>query len=427
MHIDVCGHLMARNVLFLQGPVGPFFWRLARELRALGHKVFKINLNGGDAFFYSRGAVLDYTGTREQWPTFLESQLRQLAIERIYLFGDCRQYHVAAKAVAQKLNIAVYVFEEGYLRPDYITLEAGGVNGNSDIPKVASHYRKAERVKQAAAMLNKRLRFVRVAVYAMIYYIASVLQSRKFPYYEHHRPLNVFSEGSKWIVSGWRKLKYAVIEKYRFQEFFRQQQMPYFLVPLQVHTDMQVIAHSPYKDITDFIHYVLTSFAQHAGGEQAIVFKHHPLDRGYRDYTSYLARLEKELHLEGRVIYVHDCHLPTLLKHCRGVVTINSTVGLSALHHGKPVKVMGNAIYNIPGLAARSELDDFWTVPEKVDKEMYKGFRAWLLRNNQVGGSFYWRAPGRNTPTGLTWPDKLAEQHGLIAPNAGKHSIEITT
>lgn len=416
---------MGRKVLFLQGPVGPFFWRLGRELEVLGHKAFKINLNGGDAFFYTGDNALNYTGTLEHWPSFLESQLRDLAIEHIYLFGDCRHYHVVAKMVAHKLNIPVFVFEEGYLRPDYITLEAGGVNGNSDIPKIASNYRKTERAKQTTAILYKRLRFAHVAVYAMVYYIASVLQSNRFPHYEHHRPLNVFSEGSKWIVSGWRKLKYAVLEKYRFRKFFTLDQPPYFFVPLQVHTDMQVTAHSPYEDITDFIRDVLTSFAHNSSERQFIVFKHHPLDRGYRDYTSYLSSLEKELHLEGRVIYVHDCHLPTLLRHCAGVVTINSTVGLSALHHGKPVKVMGSAIYNIPGLTTQSELDEFWSAPEEVDYEMYQGFRAWLLRNNQVSGSFYWRASDRNSPTGLAWPDKLAELHGFSGRESQEQSSDI--
>lgn len=417
---------MASNVLFLQGPVGPFFWRLAHEIEALGRKVFKVNLNGGDAFFYTGDAALDYTGTREQWPVFLESQLRERAIESIYLFGDCRHYHVVAKGVAKKLNIPVYVFEEGYLRPDYITLEAGGVNGNSDIPKIASHYRKAERVGPPAGILNKRLRFARVAVYAMIYYIASELHTKKFPHYEHHRPLNVLSEGSKWMVSGWSKLKYGAIEKYRLRAFLTQEKSPYFLVPLQVHTDMQVVAHSDYVDITDFIQDVLVSFSENANEEQVIVFKHHPLDRGYRDYTDCLLRLEKELDLAGRVIYVHDCHLPTLLKHCLGVVTINSTVGLSALHHGKPVKVMGNAIYNIPGLTAEADLDEFWSAPEKIDTEIYQGFRAWLLRNNQVSGSFYWRASGRTTPTGLAWPDQLAQLHGLPTHGVDEQSIDLT-
>jgi hypothetical protein len=54
------------------------------------------------------------------------------------------------------------------------------------------------------------------------------------------------------------------------------------------------------------------------------------------------------LGVERRVRYVCDVHLPSLLKKSLGLITINSTTGLQALFHAKPVKVMGSAIYDIP-------------------------------------------------------------------------------
>lgn len=38
-------------------------------------------------------------------------------------------------------------------------------------------------------------------------------------------------------------------------------------------------------------------------------------------------------------------YTPTMLKHAKSVITINSTAGLSALHHAKPLKVLGDALY----------------------------------------------------------------------------------
>ena len=45
-----------RRVLLLQGPIGPFFRRLARFLEQHGTDVFKINFNAGDALFYTAAA-----------------------------------------------------------------------------------------------------------------------------------------------------------------------------------------------------------------------------------------------------------------------------------------------------------------------------------------------------------------------------------
>src|SRR5256885_7950024 len=44
--------LRAKKVLLLQGPVGPFFRRLAKLLRAAGAEGHKGNFNGGDRLFF---------------------------------------------------------------------------------------------------------------------------------------------------------------------------------------------------------------------------------------------------------------------------------------------------------------------------------------------------------------------------------------
>ncbi|MEM7258700.1 MAG: capsular biosynthesis protein, partial [Pseudomonadota bacterium] len=109
---------MPRNVLLLQGPVGPFFRNFAIQLEQNGHNVLKVNLNGGDLFYYQRGQYINYRNTPALWPFWIESIVVQREIERIYLFGDCRRYHRQAIAVAKRLGIEVFVFEEGYVRPN---------------------------------------------------------------------------------------------------------------------------------------------------------------------------------------------------------------------------------------------------------------------------------------------------------------------
>jgi len=176
---------------------------------------------------------------------------------------------------------------------------------------------------------------------------------------------------------------------------------------------MQVVVHSEFNSIEHFIGEVLSSFSQNAPINKAIVFKHHPLDRGYTDYTSLFANLVAELGLQGRVFYVHDTCLPTLLRHAQGTVLINSTVGVSSLFHGTPVRTLGKAIYDLPGLTEQCSLDDFWKVNYRVDPEIFKNFRSQLVLRNQLNGNLY-RRLGKRKASGIEWSRPLAEAHTYI-------------
>jgi capsular polysaccharide export protein len=113
------------------------------------------------------------------------------------------------------------------------------------------------------------------------------------------------------------------------------------------------------------------------------------MDRGHRLYSQLITQLSKVFDVVGRVIYVHDLPLPELLTNSKGVVTINSTVGISALIHGKPVKVMGDAFYDIDGITFNLKLNNFWLVDSAPKRELLKAFSRHLIENLQVNASFY--------------------------------------
>ena len=405
---------MSKNALLLQGPIGPFFSRFANDLTSGGFNVTKVNFNGGDRLFY-RGKstlgtdTLDYAGTPEEWEAWIERVLVNCAIGRVYLFGDCRSYHKVARAVAKRLNIRVFVFEEGYIRPNFITLEEDGVNGHSDM---MSHLSKElplpgtlpEELQQPGYI------FQITAIYSMLYYMASAAQHKRFVHYRHHRPFGCLAEGGRWIRSGMRKLKYARSGKSVVKDILSQYDGNYFFCPLQVHCDMQVTVHSNFNSIEHFIGDVLASFCEHADSNKAIVFKHHPMDRGYKDYTDLFDSLVAKLGLQGRVFYVHDACLPTLLKHAQGTVLINSTVGLSSLFHGTPVKTLGKAIYDVPGLTVQKPLDEFWSCARKVNGKLFRRFRSFLIHKNQLNGNLYRRVSSKGA-TGILWSEELAAMH----------------
>jgi len=104
---------------------------------------------------------------------------------------------------------------------------------------------------------------------------------------------------------------------------------------------------------------------------------------------------------------VHDVDLPTLLKHAQGTVLINSTVGMSSLFHGTPVKTLGTAIYDLPGVTNQQPLDDFWSESGSVSKNTYNQLRQYLVERNQINGSFYKPFPSVSNSAGLMWASGL--------------------
>ncbi len=377
------------RVLLLQGPVGPFFARVADALREGGAtSVQKINFCAGDWLFYRKDST-NYRGTLADWPAYLEQYLSQYRIDVLVLFGDCRPVHASAIELATRRGLTYWVFEEGYIRPNYVTFERHGVNGFSGLPKDVSHY---ARLPTTMAPPEQEVgnTFKPAALNAMAYYVAGTLGMPWFRHQVHHRSLNMF-EGFVWWRSYYRKLLYSTEQKHLLDSVRGRWSKNFFLVALQTAGDSQVLTHSGFKSVVHFIEEVTVSFAVNAPPDTLLIIKHHPMDRGYHDYTRLLRRLGRELGIAARIQYVHDLNLPTLLSHARGVIVINSTVGLSALHHQTPVITLGKAIYNMPGLTFQGGLSSFWTDAQTQlpDLQLYWKFRNFVVDYTQLNGSFY--------------------------------------
>ncbi len=392
-----------RRVLLLQGPMGSFFRRLSQDLSLAGAQVFKVNFNGGDWLFYPTGAM-NYRAPMSQWPAWLQTRLEDLQIDLILLFGDCRPVHQAALRVARKLGIEVGVFEEGYIRPNFVTLERLGVNGHSTLPRTSAHYAAKDSGPPAAEHPVGHT-FSAMAWQAVSYGLAAWLGRIAFRHYTHHRPIGV-QEALRWVRSGWRKAWYGWHERGHLDILRIQADHRYFLVPLQVFNDSQVQVHAQFRDVAQFIEHVVRSFAQHAPADTLLVLKHHPMDRGHVDYTRLIRALAQTHQVLRRVVYLHDQHLPTLLRHARGVVVINSTAGMAALHHGVPTLACGSAVYDLPDLTYQGSLDDFWIAAPYAapDPVLYRQFRGYLIESTQLNGSFYRPLGVAETRSGLVWP-----------------------
>ena len=412
-----------KHVLLLQGPVGSFFWRLAKDLESIGAIVSKINFNAGDWFFFPKNAV-NYRGSLKDWPDFFQNFVRQRQIDIVLLFGDARPIHRPLQFICRELNITLGVFEEGYVRPNYVTFELCGVNGFSQLPKEPSFYlaqpMPIDTEKKHRQVGNTYWPMVRAG---FLYFTVGALGKPFFRKYQHHRPLSLF-EAWPWIKSAYRKVYYQKKEADLEQKILAKDAAPFFLVPLQVHNDAQILHHSDFNTVEDFIHTVIKSFADAAPGHKKLIFKHHPMDRGYKNYNKLISKLAKRYQLEDRIHYIHDQSLPKLLDAAEGVVMINSTVGLSAIWHNAPTKIMGSAIYDMPGLTYQDSLDSFWTFANqyKIDKTLHKHFRHYLITHTQINGSFYKPFKENRTLAGLmlTMPKRALSKSLAASLTASK-------
>lgn len=366
--------------------MGPFFRKLVTKLRKQGSKAYKINFNGGDEW-YSRGIEsIAFTGRESDWPEFLRQFIASNSINSICVYGDCRRYHKAAKQVADEIGIGFYAFEEGYIRPNHLTFERNGVNGYSEIAIDGLSDWQDKEIEAENVMggtLPNRVR------YCILYYHFTYYKRSKYPHYKHHRSLSRYFEVTRWTRALTRHYWYRLTEFSVQRNLIKQFSKHYFLVPLQVYNDAQIKFHSPYSNMEEFIAELMTSFSANASPEDILVFKHHPMDRGHSHYGDFIAQLSAKLELEGRIQYCHDQHLPTLLDHAKGVVTINSTTALSAFYHKASVKVMGDAFYDIEGLCSQQILAEFWQQPEVIDFQLFLRLRNFLAHHGQVNGSYY--------------------------------------
>ena len=407
-----------KHILLLQGPLGPFFRRLSRDLVASGARVSKVNFNGGDWLFYPTGAI-QFKGRMEDWPPFLARLLAELKIDVILIFGDCRPIHQCVREQAERLGVELGVFEEGYVRPDYITLEGGGINAYSTLPRAKNFYLTYP-VKESSESLKVGSVFWHAALWAVLYYLTSSILKATFPHYRHHRRLAV-CELLPWARGFWRKCFYRIKERHMQHRLQTECSGRFFLVPLQVYYDSQIRVHSNYPCIESFIHEVVSSFAKNADPDVFLVIKHHPMDRAYRDYAQLCESLSEGYGLQGRLLYVHDLQLPNVFPHARGVIVVNSTVGLSALLHDVPVKVCGRAIYDIPNITYSGRLKDFWREApfHKPNPTALLGFRLYLIEHTQLNGSVYKRLPIEGSRAGVMWNPSLSLLNVLTRKKTG--------
>jgi capsular polysaccharide export protein len=372
-----------RRFLFLQGPPGPLFRRLAEEMRRNGVAVHRINLSGGDRLDWPEGAV-DFRGRFSDWPVFLDTFLREKGITDLLLYGDCRPYHLSAHGIASARNVRTHVLEEGYIRPDWMTLEPEGVNARSTLSRDKNWFlQEARRLPPETEVAPITASFKRRARDSYWYYHYVFVGRLLYPHFRSHRTTPILKEGIGW---SWKFLRERRAARVTAAALRQLEGRPLFLLPLQLSGDYQIRAHSPFPDMQSAASYAIHSFAANAPADVHLLVKMHPLDCSLFDWSRFVRQHARKLGLGGRLHFVDGGDLDAMVRQARGLVCVNSTSATLALAHDTPVCTLGEAIYDIKGLTHQGHLDSFWSNPTPPEPGLYEAFRRVLVDRCLVRG-----------------------------------------
>lgn len=380
--------MRGKKILLLQGPVGPFFKDLEIELQRVGCDVRRVGFSPAD-FLFSGRCQASFRGGLGDWHEELRKTIAEWRPDMVVLFGSSRPPHVVARDICQPMGIPVLALEEGYIRPGYVTAEWGG--NNADSPMAGKVPKSEIGTKLPEATDFDSLRYLKL--HAGIYYTIRTLFAGRFQRSLFHRPIHLWSEATGWGRSVWKGLTRERAERPLIVGLMSRGAPPFYLVPLQVPTDANLQGAACGWTNRRLVDATLASFARTAPQEARLVFKIHPMARGHGNMEDQIRSVAMGNGVSDRVDILQSGSLGGLTRGCSGMITINSTSGLSALAHGCPLLVVGKSVYASPALATCAngvpDFDKFWSGGFVSSEAVRKNFLAWVGEQALVPGDFY--------------------------------------
>ena len=391
------GSTHGRPFLLIQGPVGPFFAELSRTLRKRGHPVDRVRLNAADRLFdgpidISAGDAGAFRSLRfKEGSKAFEPWLRGLCWRNHYaaivLFGGERPAHKVARTVAAEFGIPVIALEEGYVRNGFVTVERNGNNARSPLAGETPPSDFDAPVPKGTPSKGYRW----MLWWAFLSFTWRNVASRRIEREFDHKQRGTISEGFFWLRSAFR---YAMGYGDSIDQVLK---LPSFdLVALQVSDDAQLGEAADGWDNRKVIAATIESLARHAPRNRHLVFKVHPMERGHTRDLPLIRTLAQRWGVVERVHCVTVGSIGTLAHAARGMITINSTSGFSALHAQRPLLMLGRGVYRHPKLVTcggdQESIDRFWTSTRAVEPGLAERFERWLKVGALVPGDFYDRA-----------------------------------
>jgi capsular polysaccharide export protein len=418
------------SVLFLQSPYSYLFRDIALELQKRNIHVYVWGFNLGDKLIYKGLPVLDvhkkinkylksahmsrnkidemknvrnyYTEKVRKiykrdlnmnevryfvaYKELLKEFISENNVEMIIMQNDTRWQHDLAISVANEVNIKYLVFELGLFRPNTITIDHKGVNYNNSVPRKKDFYLNYN-VKP-----NNELKEVKINISGSRIK-RDLLVSRYIINYTLGKLLNKNSIDNKHLKISEYVSRFVKSYLSKKQQIDMELPQRYVFVPFQVNDDSQILVHSDYNNMTEFVEDVIQgvdNYNKQFNDNLSIVFKEHPMDIGKTNYR----KLYNKYQNRNDILFLKWGDTNELIKKAEVVITVNSTVGLEAIQLYKPVICMGRSFYCIDGLATfstRSNLSKTLknVLSSDINKQLIDRFIAYLKNEYQFTGDEY--------------------------------------
>lgn len=309
-----------------------------------------------------------------KYVSFLRTFLMAKKVDLVLMHNDLRWQHALAIQVCKELNVRYLISECGLFRPDTITIDQLGVNAYSSLPKTSDFYRslktspitlKSYKPRKIESSFNN----IRFLLFLMLNKFGDVFDFNSPLKNKHYKITSYFNLFIHRKFKFIKKIESSLPDNYIF-------------VPLQVNTDTQILVHSDYKNIQEFISKVENDFYA-LNSESVLIFKVHPME-GSGNYF-----------FDKRSLVVNTA-TKELIERCEFVITINSTVGFEALQSRKRVIVLGDAFYKINGLvicsstnSLKKDLADCLQGMHGIDEDLILKFVYYLRSQYQVNGNLF--------------------------------------
>ncbi len=374
--------LTGRNFLIVTAPFGPFGRVLTEALEEMGARVTRILLNAGDGLYWRRAGGLKFKERASAWED------RFLALVPDYtdviIFGEGGPYNQAAIRHADRYQARLWVLENGYFRPDWVTVERNGVNASSNLPRDRRAYDapapELPEVRPVGRILPYHV--LNISLHHLIQLPGRWMYPRFIAPYTQ----------APWLQCAGHIRRYfglAFQPRSRTDAEIIARRGSFFIACLQRDGDAQLLRYSAYPDNAAFLAHVMASFAAHAPADARLVVKNHPLDPGLTDLEQITRGLAIERDLAERVDFIDGGNMAQLCRLSRGMVVNNSSAALSALGFRTPVKVLGQAFFDFAGLTDQKTLDQFWSNPAAPDPGLFTRFRAHVIDRCQINGNYH--------------------------------------
>jgi capsular polysaccharide export protein len=348
--------------------------------------------NAGDALYWRGPGDIRFKGSAAQWPDRLKTLLP--AYTDIVVFGEGGPYNQAVLRLAGEIDARVWVMENGYFRPDWVTVERNGVNGSSGLPRHRLAYEPPIPETPVTRSVGRILPYhvLNISIYHLIQLPGRWLFPRYVAPYTQAPWLQCAGHIRRYFHLAFQPRNRCDAENIAGQG-------PFFIACLQREGDAQLLRYSHFADNTAFLAEVMNSFADHAPADTRLVVKNHPLDPGLVDLGHITRLLAEERGIAKRVDFIDGGNLAQLCRASQGMVVNNSSAALSALGFHTPVKALGQAFFDFEGLTDQKPLDAFWSDPAEPDPELFVRFRAHVIARSQVNGNYH--EPRSMLPTAL--------------------------